>query len=122
MREYMRTEYAPTKKRVNLTLTLQEHKRLQKAAKKSGRKLAPFIREAVLAALEQRYLVPADTQQQLDDAIIQLRKIGTNINQLAHHANAKQHTTAEDLRLIRQALTRMEHALKKTITEPPRRE
>ena len=109
-----------SRKQITLTLTKQDHRTLQRAAKHSGRKLAPFIRETALASLQDRYLVPTGLEERLFDFVIQLRKIGTNINQMAHHANQKQHTTSEDLTLIRSSLAEMEATVTAFIRQPPR--
>jgi predicted RNA-binding Zn ribbon-like protein len=119
LRTYMREVYRPDRKQVTLTFTKQQHRSLQRAAEQSGRKLAPFIRETALASLENRFLVPKDLEQRLFGFTIQLRKIGTNINQLAHHANQKRHTVTEDLTEIRRVLTRMEAEVIEYVTHPP---
>lgn len=120
MRDYMRA-YRKRQERKSLTLTLSpaRHRRLKRAAARSGRPLAAFIPEAAEAYLEKRYLVPADIQARLALAVTEIRRIGNNINQLAHHANRKRATSRQALRDARRLLQRLEETVLRHLADPP---
>jgi predicted DNA-binding protein len=120
MRDYMRA-YRNRQERKSLTLTLSpdRHRHLQNAADTSGRPLAAFIPEAAEAYLQKRYLVPVDIRARLADAITEIRRIGNNINQMAHHANRKRETSRQELREARCLLQRLEETVLRHLTDPP---
>jgi hypothetical protein len=69
--------------------------RVSDSAKASGRTLSRFMREAVLAAVGEGTkpkMMKGRNSQELLHALhvlaVQIRKHGTNVNQLAHQANA----------------------------------
>ncbi|MCB0515549.1 MAG: hypothetical protein KDD49_05745 [Bacteroidetes bacterium] len=65
---------------VTLYLTKEEKQLLFKHAKKHHLKLATFAREAVLAYVQQQYVVP--DKEQYHDLIAEINAIGHNINQV----------------------------------------
>ena len=82
---YQREELRKKKKRVELLLEPAEHQVLYRSAQSHGKKLSPFIKSAALAYLNNEYLVPDEDRVRSFE--LQLRRIGTNINQIARKAN-----------------------------------
>lgn len=119
MRSYMREVYRQAHPRLDVTLSQAQYRVLEQAARRSGRPVTAYFREAAFAYLEQRYLVPRDTEQALHALVYQLRAAGNNLNQLAHHANTKRRATAEDVRQARELLTTMEAAITRFVRCPP---
>ena len=84
--------------RVTCNLYPDQHHRLSSAAHDLRRRLAPFLRDAALAYIEKRYLLPGGIEMQLETIQQEIRRIGTNINQIAARANSLQRITHGDLR------------------------
>lgn len=86
---------------VSVWLTDQEHQHLKTQAEISGLGIDPFIRQLIMGVnLRPR---PPDTYAAL---LRELSAIGNNINQLAHHANARGEAARDEIseaaRLVRQ--------------------
>ena len=78
-----------TVKRV-VSFSPEEYKAIVARAQACGRTPARFIREASLGA------VPKERRNMMaDEIVLQLGRIGNNINQLAREANAASHFPAE---------------------------
>lgn len=69
-----------------LTLTPAQDREIRRAAREAGLKPAVFVRQATLAYMEQRYLVPKDQAESLTTLIAVLRNIGNSLNQVARFA------------------------------------
>ncbi len=74
---------------VSFRLSVEEHFRLMDKAQRSGLSVGDFVRARSLGARKRKPAtvtamspLPADL-----DLAIQLRKIGVNVNQIAHHCN-----------------------------------
>ena len=84
MREYMKKRRVG-KKRVELVYDLDEYRRLEREARAHGRKVASFIKACAEAYLKKTYVVP--DEELVRELRLALRRIGTNINQIARKAN-----------------------------------
>lgn len=84
MREYMKKRRAG-KKRVELVYDFDEYRQLERKARAHGRKVASFIKACVDACLEKAYVVP--DEEKVRELRLALRRIGTNVNQIARKAN-----------------------------------
>lgn len=88
----------PLSERVKVQLTVSQRLALEQKADAAGVTLTAFIRDAALVALGGADAPKLPTakrkrQQQLvfaeiHELAVQMRKLGTNLNQLAHQANA----------------------------------
>lgn len=121
MRVYMREVYQKRRRRISLTLTPEQYGRLQKQAERSGRALAVFVREAALAYLERRYLVPKNLEHSLWQLTRQLRAAGNHLNQIAHQANTRKHASLSELKQARALLERMEALVSRSVSCPPQK-
>lgn len=110
MRAYMPV-YRQRRRRVTLTLYPERHDRFAAHAKTHGRPLATFLAEAAEAYLKQTPLLPSDTAERLAQATLEIRRIGTNINQIARHTNQKNHAAIGDIRRCLALLQRLEAGL-----------
>lgn len=106
------------KKRIRKTISLDssENTKLVNAAQKHQMKLNYFIKSALLGYLNQVYVVP--NEEQVLQVIIQLRKIGTNINQIARHVNSHQGTEQGQLGAIYSLLEEIEKSIKVNLLTP----
>ena len=84
--------------RVTCNLHPEQFFRLQETAQKLHTRLAPFVREAALAYVDQRRMLPYTLDKQLRSLIQEIRRVGTNFNQIAKRANTLQRLTHDDLR------------------------
>ncbi len=95
--------YRMERKRLELTLTPDEHQTLQDAAKRHKKKLSTFTKEAALAYLNQEFIVP--DEEHLQRIELGIRRIGINLNQLvrrAHQSGIQPDTVAQLEELVRQ--------------------
>jgi len=84
--------------RVTCNLYPEQYFRLTDAATRMHSKIAPFMRDAALAYIERRTLLPASLDQRLQTVTQEIRRVGTNLNQIAARANTYQRVTHDDLR------------------------
>ena len=105
-------------RRVSVTLTAAEFKRMTQSAQAQGEKLTTHLKTLATAQLETRYLVPPDVAERLDTAVAILRGIGNNLNQLARHANEMRYFL--DTEEVRLQVKRMEDAVREFVVSPKR--
>lgn len=74
-------------KRVSLTLSMSEYRRVQKLASGDGVALATFLKHRAFAALEKRPELPAEIVAQLADLDRVIRNIANNVNQMARYSH-----------------------------------
>jgi len=86
LREY-RKEYRKKTTEIKMTFTNLEDKKFTKVADKFKKKKSTLGKEIILNFLNNKNTVSTDTEKELQETIIQIRKIGANINQLAKLAN-----------------------------------
>jgi hypothetical protein len=97
--------------RVNCRLTPTELDRLREASARVGHRPTTALRLFALAYLEQRFLLPANLEQLLLSCRQEIRRAGSNLNQLAAKANAAHRVTFGDLRRARRIAAEMEDNL-----------
>jgi hypothetical protein len=85
--------------RVTCSLYPEQFFRLTDAARKMHTHLAPFVREAALAYLDRKTLLPKSLEENLRAVTREVRRVGTNLNQIAERANTFQRVTHDDLRV-----------------------
>lgn len=108
--------YGQKRIRKTITLSLHEDIQLQKVAETYNLKMNDFIKETLFAYLNNVYVVPNQTQVQ--ELILQIRKIGTNINQIARHINSHQKVEEGQLELIYSLLQQIESSIHRHLCEP----
>lgn len=95
-------------KRVSVNLTAAQHERLSQAAMDAGMQLAPYVRSAALAYLDQGFVVPPRLDDLLARLIQETRRIGTNVNQVAARVNASRVATPNDIQEVASVLRKLE--------------
>ena len=118
MRDYMRA-YRQSAHSVNATLSDKERLRLDGEAKALGRTPTACFREAAFAYFDRRTLLPKAYEQQLAEAIGEIRRIGNNLNQLAHHANTRRRATHRELQEARRLLETLETGIARRLLPLP---
>lgn len=94
--------------RVTCNLHPEQFFRLQQVAQQFNSRLAPFMRDAALAYIDRRTMLPASLKRNLTKIIQEVRRVGTNLNQIAKRANTYQRLTHDDLRKAAQLVVMME--------------
>ena len=89
----------------HVRLTKEEALHLDELARQNGMSVSGFIRTAIFGIKKEK--VPFEIMEQIRELNYQCRKIGTNINQIAHICNARGEVTIfnyEDLTLLQNQL------------------
>jgi len=98
--------------RVNCRLDLDEVRMLRVRAREAKVKPTTLLRQAALAYLRQRFLVPPQLKETLMQLLQETRRIGTNLNQIAAKTNLLQRATGGDLRRARKLVDGLETRLR----------
>ena len=118
-RKYL-TEYQrglrKRKKRVDLLLDYQDYERIEAAASRHNMKVGPFIRACVEAYLDKRFLVPE--QEPVRQLELGIRRIGSNVNQIARRVNAQGEAQVLDVAEMNRFLVELEGAISQALREP----
>ena len=93
-RDY-RQKYKDHAKRVNLTLSLSEHRSLSRAAKNARSPVAAYVKRLALEAHDGRQSAPDEIAEQLADLERVIRTIANNVNQMARHSHRIAHVLDE---------------------------
>ena len=107
MRDYMRAR-RQSAHAVNASLSDEERRRLAREAQAVGRVPTACFREAAFAYFDRRTLLPKAYEAQLAEAIGEIRRVGNNLNQLAHHANTRRRATHREVQEARRHLAGLE--------------
>lgn len=119
MRRYMRETYRPAHKTRNVTLSAEQDRQLRAAAAAYGRKPAALLREAAFAYLTRGTVLPKGLEEGIAALTLEVRRIGTNINQLAHQANLRPQRATANLRRATRLLSRLESVPAAYLPAPP---
>jgi predicted DNA-binding ArsR family transcriptional regulator len=84
-----RTQY--TKKRINLTVSLDEFQAFAHLAKEYGRSVPEQVKRMALDRLHQAPSVPAINEETAKELTRLVRTIANNVNQVAYQVNAAKH-------------------------------
>ena len=103
---------------MEILLMPSESKRLATEARKHGKRKATFAREAMFAYMDRRFVVPDDeVVQRLELAI---RRIGTNLNQIARRVNENRVVTELDVEHANRLLAELEQVVTAAFRDPPK--
>lgn len=116
---YRREVYRKKRAQRSVTLSLLQDRRLCAAADLHGRKPAAFLREAAFAYLDRGAVLPAMLQEGLAALTLEVRRIGTNINQLARQANTRSATAPAAFQRAVALLAELEAAPARFLPTPP---
>lgn len=93
---------------VHIRLTPSEKEKLSTQAAEARMSMSQYL----LALSEQKRIVVAD---ELPEVCVQLIKIGTNVNQIAHVANTYHTVSAKDIESVNRNLAKVQELLSKLI-------
>jgi len=81
--------FRKTRKRVYGTLTADQYAAIEERAEDAGRAVWTQIHAEAEAYARGEYLAPKALEEQITELIIQLRRVGTNVNQITRDFHAK---------------------------------
>ena len=116
---YMNQQKRAYRKRhrtVSISYKVADAKRLEAEATKYKMQLSPYIRSCADAYRTQTFIVPDMAQVQAIE--VQLKGIGTNINQIARRVNQGQTEPHEGIIQVGKQLTQLEQQFKRIIRTP----
>lgn len=108
--------------RITCNLYPVQHYTLERAAERARMRLAPFVRDAALAYVDQKIVLQPELEKNLAGIHQEVRKVSAGLSQIVERANAIQRITHSDLkqagRLV-QSLDRQVTMLRKELQSLP---
>ena len=111
-----RKEYSEKNKRVNVTLSNDEFKRVKQLAESNRKKVTSFAKDLLIQEVDKVYLLPED--EKIESLILQIRSIGNNINQLTRHIHRSGFIGPDDVNQLRAALKKIEKVVEGKLSQP----
>lgn len=109
--------YRQKRKEYSLILTMHEAKELKKFAQQKKMKVPAFLKSLIKAySKKTEYILPDDNT--LQNLILEMRKIGTNINQMAKYVNTNKTISKSEMDGFRIKLDDLEHLIVSKLTQP----
>lgn len=93
---------------------------MKAAAERAGMQPTAFLKLAGLAVIHKEAVVPPAIEEALRSVTLELRRIGTNVNQLARKANTLQRLTHPEIREMKKNLVEMETVIHQFVFNPSR--
>jgi len=107
-----------TLKYLRLELPQSDFDIIEKMAKRHQMKVATFARQSIFAYLSQRYLIPQTGE--LHQLKMEIRKIGTNLNQVARKVNQEQYPDYyQTVFNLKENVNELEQLIKSKFENPP---
>lgn len=95
--------------RITCNLYPDQYFQLNYTAQQFNTRLAPFLRDAALAFITKKSMIPEALARHLAGIVQEVRRVGTNLHQIAEKANIYQRVTHDDLRKAGQLVQLLEH-------------
>jgi hypothetical protein len=111
-----RQDYAKSKKRLELTLTSDEHEKLKAAAKESHMKIGTLSVRFVMAALHR--VSPQVREDIVRDAVAVVRKTHNTLNQWVRISNKNNNLYLENILACEKLLQSTEKMVEEILTRP----
>lgn len=119
--DYMRNyhkEHPRKGKRVFLTISHADYAHFKEKAAAHGLPLAAYLKSLAMVAVTGKPLISKNAEDRLAELIGQMRRIGTNVNQIAHHANAAQKLTFGETLDVKKNLRELEKRITAFLKNP----
>ena len=94
--------------RITCNLHPHQYYPLVRAARLQNMPVAQFVRDAALAYIQRRVVLPPQLDERLANIRQEIRRVGTNLNQIAARTNTLQRITHSDLRHAGKLATQLE--------------
>ena len=112
-----RKDYSKFKRRLELTLTLDEHEKVKSAAAASRMRIGPFAVRLIFAALHNTP-VPQGREDLVNQVVAATRRAGNLINQMVRKSHQKDELYLEDILACQRLLQDLEVQVVGILTEP----
>ncbi|MGE0637683.1 MAG: plasmid mobilization relaxosome protein MobC [Bacteroidia bacterium] len=110
-------QYRSRHRSVTLSFPMDVAKNVEAKATNHGKTLPDFIKSLIAANLEGTgYVLPKDNN--IQTLIIELRRIGTNVNQLVRHINSVRDISQTDITQMQKHLLEVEQQVKAALMKP----
>jgi hypothetical protein len=111
MQEYL-ARYRNNHHEIKITFSNADYATIKRIAEKQGMKTAVYIRNAIHEQTKHLYLFPLDIEEQIKQAVRNMRGIGNNINQIARYCNEQRYSSPDSLEAIFNFLRKIEEEIK----------
>lgn len=113
--------YRKSRKEYALILGLNESKILEDYAKNKNMSATEFMKALIKAYQNNtEYILPKENM--LRELIIEMRRIGNNINQIARFINTNKVLSLHDFKMLEKHLSRLEKQIATALTNPLKKE
>ncbi len=109
--------YRKNRKEYILILTPDQALKVEMIAKEKQMSVQEFIKELIKATeTTNGYVVPKDSQ--LKTLVLEIRKIGSNINQITKHINTNKYVSIYDIQRLKERLSQLENIIISSLSMP----
>ena len=113
--------YRKNRKEYTLTLSLEESTQLEGFATVKNMQVLEFIKSLLKAYQNNTgYILPKDNT--LKELVIEIRKIGNNINQITRFINTNKRISESDIKMLQELLSQLEQIIVHTMTNPTKKD
>lgn len=111
--------YRKNRKEYILTLTPEKSLKVEELAKEKQMSVQEFIKELLKTTESSNgYVVPNDSQ--LKNLVLEIRKIGSNVNQITKYINTAKNVSVYDIQRLKERLTKLELLIISSLSTPPK--
>lgn len=112
--------YRKTRKEYTLVFSIEDADQLEEFAKEKGMLVTEFIKSMIKAYQnDSDYILPKENE--LKTLILEMRKIGNNINQIARYINTNKSISLIDIQQLQDRLIDLEKLITTTLCNPAKR-
>lgn len=97
--------------RITCNLYPVQYYTLERAAERAKMRLAPFVRDAALAYIDQKIVLPDGFQERIASIHQELRRSAAGLSQIAERAKTIQRITHDDLRYAGEFVRMLDHQM-----------
>lgn len=111
--------YRKNRKEYILILTPEQALKLEALSVEKQMSVQEYIKELIIATeTSNGYIVPKDSQ--LKNLVLEIRKIGSNVNQITKYINTAKNVSVYDILRLKERLTQLEHLIISSLSTPPK--
>ena len=111
--KHYREQYKSQVKRVNLTFSNAEFRKLSSVALKEKSKPTTYIKKLLMSEIEQQANIPRDIAEELKVLKFAIHNIANNVNQLTHYSHRIRELTQSEENNLLQHLKQLDESIKK---------
>jgi hypothetical protein len=113
--------YRKNRKEYTIIFSLDEAKQVEGYAREKQMSVIEFIKAYIKKYKNDgAYILPKD--EVLKNLIIEIRRVGNNINQIARYINTNKHINENDLKILEDRLSKLEKIIVGALTNPLKRD